>query len=148
MCSAIGPFHSGIGSRLHALFAPFGIGRWIIRSRFPARLNDHSEPVTDPALVKLRADFYKERHPASDDVFLLIEVADSSVKVDQGKKLVADAKAGIPDYWIVNLKAKLVEVYRRPLPIGEYSDVSRFQAGDTIAPAAFPDAQIAVADRF
>ncbi len=144
----IGPFHSGIGSRLHALFASLANGRWIVRSQYPIRLDDQSEPIPDLALVKPRADYYTERHPEPADILLLVEVADSSVNFDQGAKLAAYARAGISEYWIVNLKTKSVEVHRGPSPSGEYRQTSHHRAGDTIGPAAFADAQIAVADLF
>ena len=144
----IGPFHSGVGSKLQTLFSSVAKGRWIVRTQWPIRLDDSSEPVPDLALVKPRADHYAEHHPRPPDVFLLIEVARRSLQFDRKTKLVAYARAGIQEYWIVNLKARLVEVYRGPLPIGEYSQAIRLQAEDAVAPVAFPDARITVADLF
>ncbi len=144
----IGPFHSGVGTQLQALFAKTGGERWVVRSQYPIRLNDGSEPQPDLALVKTREDFYRRRHPEPPDVFLLIEVADSSVLYERQDKLPIYARAGIVEYWLVNLLEKVVEVYREPSALGVYDSVFRFKAGDRIAPAAFPDAEIAVADLF
>ena len=100
------------------------------------------------ALVKPRKDFYTESHPGPADVFLLVEVADSSVLYDRGEKLSAYARANIPEYWLVNLVERVVEVYRLPLPTGTYGSLSRSQAGASIAPLAFPDVEIAVQGLF
>lgn len=144
----IGPFHSGVETRLLSFFFGAAKGRWIVRSQNPVHLNDGSEPLPDLTLVKPKADCYAGKHPRPADVFLLVEIAQSSLPFDRKAKLVAYARAGIAEYWIVNLKAKSVELYRAPLPIGEYSQTSRHKAGSTVAPTAFPDAQIAVADLF
>ena len=75
--------------------------------------------------------------------FLAIEVADSSLQFDRSEKLRAYARAGLPEYWIVNLAESCVEVYREPR--GEsYAMHLRRKAGETIAPAAFPDRTLAV----
>lgn len=144
----VGPFHSGVGTRLQTVFSGAAAGRWQVRVQYPVRLNNGSEPVPDITLVKPRADYYTKQHPLPPDVFLLVEVAQSSLPFDRKAKLIAYARAGIAEYWIVNLKAKSVEVHRGPLPIGEYSQTGRHKVGTTIAPDAFPDLQIAVADLF
>ena len=142
----IGPFHASVGTRLHTVFSKAGGDRWQVRSQYPVRLNDGSEPQPDLALVKPRKDYYTGRHPTPEDVFLLVEVADSSVLSDRVDKLPAYAKAGISEYWIVNLVERVVEVYRAPNPRGVYESMERRQGEDIIAPAIFPDARITVAD--
>ena len=144
----IGPFHSGVGTQLQTLFAKAGSDRWLVRSQYPIRLDDGSEPQPDLALVKTREDFYRHHHPEPSDVFLLVEVADSSVLYDRQDKLPVYARAGIAEYWLVNLVEKVVEVYRAPSALGVYNSATRLQAGAKIAPAAFPDAEIAVAELF
>ena len=144
----IGPFHSGAGADLHAQFVLLSRSRWIVRSQSPVRLDDASEPQPDIALVKPRGNHYKKVHPKATDVILLVEVADSSVRFDREEKLPAYARAGISEYWLLNLVQRVLEVYREPSPLGVYSFSHRFSAGETVAPAAFPDAQIAVAELF
>ena len=144
----IGPFHSSVETRLQTLLIRMGGERWIVRTQNPIRLDDGSEPVPDLALVKPSADFYARRHPRPPDVFLLIEVAQRSLQFDRKQKLAAYAKAGIPEYWIVNLHARAVETHRVPLPIGEYGESIRCRGGDLVAPAAFPDVRIEVAALF
>jgi Uma2 family endonuclease len=144
----IGPFHSDANSRLHEQFLIVGKGRWIVRSQSPVRLSDDSEPQPDIALVKPRVGGYAANHPQAADVFLLVEVADSSMRFDREEKLPAYARAGIVEYWLLNLVQRVVEVYRDPSPLGVYGFSKRFGTGDRVAPAAFPDAQIAVTDLF
>ncbi len=144
----VGPFHSSVESRLQTFFFSVMKGLYIVRAQNPVHLDDGSEPMPDLALVRPRADHYRQKHPQPADVFLLVEVARTSLPFDRKAKLIAYARAGIAEYWIVNLKAKSVEVHRGPLPIGEYSQTNRHKAGSTVAPEAFPDLQIAVADLF
>ena len=144
----VGPFHCGVATRLQAIFFSAAAGRWMVRVQNPIHLNNGSEPMPDLALVQPRADYYSNKHLRPADVFLLLEIAKSSLPFDRKAKLTAYARAGIAEYWIVNLKVKSVEVHRGPLPIGEYSRTSRHKAGTTIAPDAFPDLQIAVASLF
>ena len=79
---------------------------------------------------------------------MLVEVADSSVLYDRVDKLAAYARAGIAEYWLINLVQKVVEVYREPSLLGIYNSILRRQAGEKVAPAIFPDVEIAVADLF
>ncbi len=140
----IGPFHSGVGTRLQMIFTMAGGDRWIVRSQYPVRLGDGSEPQPDLALVKLRDDFYTAGHPRAEDVFLLVEVADSSVHFDREEKLPVYARAGITEFWLVNLVERKVEIYRDPSPEGIYRSVVQARHGDSVAPAAFPDAAMTV----
>lgn len=144
----IGPFHAGVETRLQMRFAEAAKGRWIVRVQNPVRLNDGSEPIPDLALVKPCADFYVKQHPKPPDVLLLVEVAQRSLQFDRKAKLIAYARAGVQEYWIVNLRAKCVEIHRGPLPIGEYSHETRAISGDTVAPTAFPEMKIAISELF
>lgn len=142
----IGPFHSSVGSRLHDLFAMAGGVRWHVRSQYPIHLSARSEPQPDIALVKPRQDYYQNAHPTPADVFLLVEVADSSLKFDREEKSPAYARAGIAEFWIINLLDKVVEVYREPSSVGVYGVSLRAAAREKIGPLAFPDVLISVAE--
>lgn len=74
----------------------------------------YSELEPDITVAKYRADDYEEFHPHLEDIFLLIEVADSSLLYDQTEKLAMYADKKIEEYWIVNLGRKKVEIYRQP----------------------------------
>ena len=141
----IGPFHSGVVTRLNTLFSKLSNDRWLVICQNPVRLDEYNEPQPDLMLVEPRADSYTRSHPGPDDVFLLIEVADSSLEFDHSDKLPAYGKAGIAEVWIVNLIEEQLEVYREPHFTG-YGKTIILRAGETAAPAAFPDAQISVRD--
>ena len=81
----------------------------------PVICGDRTELQPDFAILKPRADFYSRAHPRPQDVYALIEVADSSIGYDQGVKMVAYAMAGIPALVIIGLGSREVAVYRTPV---------------------------------
>ncbi|MGC1393794.1 MAG: Uma2 family endonuclease [Coleofasciculaceae cyanobacterium] len=80
----------------------------------PITLPSQSEPEPDFAILRLRADNYLSAHPTPEDVLLVIEIADSTLKYDQETKLSVYAEAGISDYWIFNLVDNHLEIYSEP----------------------------------
>jgi Uma2 family endonuclease len=143
--SPIGPFHGGVVNRLNDLFHRRARGRWLVSVQNPVHLNDYSEPQPDLMLVKPAPDHYTSRHPEPPDVFLLIEVADTTLDLDREKKLPAYARAGIVECWLVNLEEQTIEVYREPHPAG-YQFTEILRAGAQARPVAFPNAAVNVAD--
>jgi Uma2 family endonuclease len=143
--SPIGPLHSGIVNRLIRLFSEKAKRRWIVSAQNPVGLDKYSEPEPDLVLLKPAPDDYVSHHPAPDDVFLLIEVADSTLDFDRGKKLQIYARAGISEFWIVNLPESVIEVYREPHFIG-YEKKIVLRAGEKASPLAFPDVVVDVAE--
>ena len=141
----IGPFHSGVVNRLNALFSRINSGFWMVVPQNPVQLSANSEPQPDLMLVKNRPDFYTRSHPRPDDVFLVIEVSDSSLDFDRSEKLPIYGNAGIAELWIVNLQDRQIEVYRDPHFTG-YGTATILREGDHASPAAFPDAQISVTE--
>jgi Uma2 family endonuclease len=95
-------------------------------------------------LLKPAPDDYDSRHPRPEDVFLLIEVSDSTVETDRDMKLPAYGRVGISEVWIVNLVNGTLEVYREPHFTG-YANAQVLHEGQSAAPALFPDAVIEVA---
>ena len=143
--SPIGPFHGGVTKRLIRFFTALAKSRWVVAAQDPVRLDDHSEPQPDLMLLKPAADDYTTRHPGPADVFLLIEVADSSLELDREEKLPAYGRAGISEVWILNLPARTIEVYREPHFMG-YGANRTLHAGDQASPLAFPDVAVDVAE--
>jgi Uma2 family endonuclease len=142
--SPIGPLHGGVVKRLIRLFECHLQGRWLLSVQDPERLENHSEPQPDLMLLKPAPDDYDSRHPVPEDVFLLIEVSDSTLETDRDVKLPVYARAGIAEFWIVDLVNGALEVYREPQSNG-YDSAQILHEGDAAAPAAFPDAVIEVA---
>ena len=142
--SPIGPFHGGVVGRLVRWFTLSARGRWVVLSQHPLTLDDQSEPQPDVMLLRSVPDDYANRHPRPIDLFLLVEVADTTLQLDRREKLPAYGRAGIPEVWIVNLVEGAVEVYREPHDAG-YGTTSILRPGDTAAPLSFSNASINVA---
>jgi Uma2 family endonuclease len=143
--SPIGPFHGSVTKYLIQVFTDANHGKWILQVQDPVRLDDHSEPQPDLVLLKSSPDFYRKRHPQPEDVFLLIEVSDTTLITDREEKLPAYGRAGIPEVWIVNLANLTIEVYREPHFTG-YGSKTILRAGDKASPAIFPDVTIDVSE--
>jgi Uma2 family endonuclease len=111
-------------------------GRAEVRFNGPITLAD-SEPEPDIAIVQLPESTYCDRHPAPQDIYWLVEVANTSLKKDLEIKLSIYATAKIPEYWVLDLSAKQVIVFRNPQE-GEYLEEERMAEG-AIAPLAFSD---------
>ncbi len=139
----IGPFHAGTTNRLAKLFIRLSEDRWHVAIQTPVRLTAHSEPQPDVMLLKPVPDDYTGRHPGPEDVFLLIEVADSTLTYDRGAKLPAYGRAGIQEVWIINLPERSIEVYREPHYLG-YASKNVLREKDQARPQAFPDVAIDV----
>lgn len=143
------PYHStGVGKVGDAIRASLPAG-WSVRVQDAIALDDESEPEPDVAVVAGTHEDYLRGHP--ERPVLVIEVADSSLLFDRNQKGSAYARAGLLDYWIVNLVDRVVEVYREPRPDPSaryewrYASVQTFRAADTIVPLALPSVRVAVA---
>jgi Uma2 family endonuclease len=143
--SPIGPFHGGIVARLTRLFTRLSNDRWLVWPQNSVRLDEHSEPQPDLGLLRSSRDDYTGRQPGPEDIFLLIEVADTTLDFDRGDKLSAYGRAGISEVWIVNLNETTIEVYREPNFTG-YGSKSILRPGDIAKPQAFPDVAVDVAE--
>jgi Uma2 family endonuclease len=113
------------------------------RVQSPLALSHDSEPEPDIAVVP--AGDYRQSHPSQ--ALLVVEVSDTSLDKDRGVKTALYAIAGIPEFWLVNLLDRVVEVHRQP-SAGRYSVIERAGPGLAIAPAAFPSLGLAVQDIF
>ncbi len=114
-------------------------GRAIVWPQNPVRLDHSSEPQPDLAVLRRRADFYANgERPGPDDILLLIEVADSSLRFDQTVKLPLYARAGIAELWIVDLKHRVLDAYRDPAGNG-YRETTTHRPGDQLALVLAPE---------
>jgi len=96
-----------------------------VRSSSPIRLDELSEPQPDVAICEQDPDDYWSGHPTPEQILLLIEIADASLAFDRKRKRVAYARAGIAEYWIVNVPERIVEVSQRPDRAAKRYRVSR-----------------------
>jgi len=90
-----------------------------IKCQNPITIVNHSEPEPDVVIAHYRSDAYSKQHPTPEDIYVVIEVSDSTLEKDQEVKHPLYAKAEIPEYWIVNLIDNQIEIYRQPKN-GEY----------------------------
>lgn len=131
------------------LESAFGAG-WHARTHSPLALDDDSEPEPDVAVVPGGVLDYFDAHPSG--AALVVEVADSSLRLDRRVKTVLYARAGVADYWIVNLVDRVLEIYRDPAtdpaaPLGAtYRSVEIVRPPAVVSPLATPATRIAVAD--
>src|SRR6266571_4461481 len=107
--------HVGCVNRLTRLFArryPEDLALLSIQN--PVRIGDYDLPQPDVALLKPRADFYGSRKATPTDVVLLVEVSDSTLRTDLGRKARIYADAGISEYWVIDLNNRVLYVHRSP----------------------------------
>ena len=123
---------------------------WQIDSRLPIALDDLSEPEPDVSVVPGNPDSYVHEHPSHP--LLIVEVAESSYRIDREYKASLYARAGVPEYWILDLIHGTVEVHREPAEAADarygwrYRSVETLRPPASVAPLLAPDAAIAVAD--
>jgi Uma2 family endonuclease len=118
----IGSRHAGAVKRLSNLIKLAVGEQAIISTQDPVVLGDHSEPQPDIALLRPRADFYSSIHPHAQDVWLVIEVADTTLAYDQEIKIPLYARFGIPEIWLVAVTEQRLLRYRFPKD-GQYQDI-------------------------
>jgi Uma2 family endonuclease len=144
------PHFSAIRRVHSSLEEVFGAG-FEIREQAPITLDDGTEPEPDVVVVPGSSRDYENHHPLPAEVRLLVEVSDATLRKDRSKKRDDYARAGIADYWIVNLITRQLEVYRDPAPMPSgfgYKTLLTLFDGDSIAPRSAPNGAVAVGDLF
>src|SRR2546428_944038 len=130
-----------------ALRAAFGAG-YDVRVQMPLALDPSSEPEPDVAVVRGSPRDYRDAHPTS--ALLVVEVAEATLGYDRDQKGSLYARAGVAEYWIVNLLDRRVEVCRDPTPEAQarygwvYRSVRSYATGDQISPLTLPRATVPV----
>ncbi len=121
-----------------------------MRTEGPIGLDDESEPEPDVAVVPGGPDDYARAHPSRP--VLTVEVAESSLALDRQRKGSLYARAGLADYWVLNLIDRVLEVYREPVPDSaspfgwRYARSEVFDASARVAPLAAPGANVLVSN--
>ena len=141
----IGPGHASVVDRISALFARLLGDRAHLRSQNPIRLDRYNEPEPDFAILRRQPDGYRNAHPSTEDVLLVVEVSDTTLATDRDVKMPLYAYFGMTEAWIVDVQHEVVAVFREPTPRG-YRLVTPMRRGDSVRPLAFPDVEIAVDD--
>jgi Uma2 family endonuclease len=141
----IGHLHAVCAANLNELLVLGVQRRALVWGSGPARVAIDSVPQPDLALLRRRS--YRTGSPRPEDVLLIIEVADSSLRDDRTIKLRLYARTRISEYWIVDVAGGALEVYRSPEG-DSYRERRRAGRGESITPAAFPDIVVRLDDVF
>ena len=141
------PHYTAVVKTARALEAAFGPG-WYVRREGPVGLDDDSEPEPDVAVVPGTPEDYSRAHPSRP--VLTVEVAESSLALDRQRKGSLYARAGLGDYWVLNLVDRVLEVYREPAADAaalfgwRYTRSEVFPADARVTPLAAPGASVVV----
>ncbi len=118
---------------------------FFVSTQDPICLNEFSEPEPELAIVRGTPLEYADRHPNANDLVLIVEVSDSTLKYDCDVKDKLYAQAGIEDYWVLDVRNQKLHIFRNPTPTGYTSHLILDQP-NAIAPLAFPDRSVALAN--
>jgi len=143
--SPIGIRHAACVNQITMRLNEWARRRFVVSIQNPIRLDDHSEPQPDIAVLKPRDDVYFEAQPRPGDVLVVIEVADTSMGYDREEKVPLYAEAGIPEMWLVNLPEGIIEIYTEPVD-GVYSSVRQVTRGEVVVSTSLPGLSIRAKD--
>jgi Uma2 family endonuclease len=127
----IGLRHAACVGRLTKLLERMVGDVAIVWVQNPIRLTGNSLPQPDLALLKSRSDYYEQSRPMPSDIYLVVEVSDSTVESDVQVKVPLYAEANISEVWVVNLQENIIEIYSTP-SAGAYGSVQRVTRGQSI----------------
>jgi Uma2 family endonuclease len=138
-----GPRHGFVVDSLTDAFVRLAQGKAVVRVQGGVVLHKFAAPMPDIVLLRPRGKAYLKKNPDASDIFLIIEVADSSLEKDATVKLQLYAIMGVPEYWIADLQNNQLLAYSDPVG-DEYQKVRELHCGDTVAPSLLPDCAIPV----
>jgi Uma2 family endonuclease len=115
-----------------------------VSTQDPIRLDNFSEPEPDLAIVKGTILDYAEHHPVPEDIYLVIEVADSTLKQDCEVKDKLYARSNIAEYWVIDINNRQVRIFRDPSPTG-YGSQLMLTETHSVSPLAFPEIVLSIA---
>lgn len=136
-----GATHADVVGRLTMILAPALVGRAMVRVQSPLAISDESEPEPDLAVVAVSD--YQREHPRR--AVLVVEVAEASLRKDLGVKATAYARAGVEEYWVVDLSTRTFHLHTDPTADG-YTRVTTVGPGEILHPRAFPELAVVVDD--
>ena len=119
--------------------------RVLIRNQNPIHLSDDTEPEPDIVLVAPHKKEYADHHPTPKEIFLVMEIADTTIDFDRNEKSLIYARAGIIQYCVLNVSTRELEDYRGPGKAG-YRSKQTFRASQSFSLVAFPSVEIKVKD--
>ena len=140
--------HATVVRRILKTLRKIFVEGYIVDSQLPMSFSQITEPEPDVAVIKGEIENFTDSHPKTAE--LIVEVSDATLRYDRTKKMSLYAKNKIQEYWILNVKNRSLEVYRRPIRDKKlgfvYTEIKILTEKDLVAPLAAPDAKIKVAD--
>ena len=143
----IGPPHSGAVITLSRLLILRAGEQAAVSVQLPVITGELSVPQPDFALLKPRRDDYSTAHPRRGDILLAIEVSDTTLRTDLRIKAPLYARAGIPEYWVVDVNERVVHVFREP-DVKGYRKTVVAKGEDELASVELPEVRLRVAEIF
>lgn len=141
--SPIGPRHSAAVLRANQTLVRLVVDHAIVGVQGSIRLDEYDEPQPDLYLLRPKDDFYASGHAGPADIFLVVEVADSSLEYDSTIKMNLYAETGVPEYWIANVRDDCVIAFSDPSK-NTYGTIQQFHRGQTIAPQLLPECRMLI----
>ena len=138
-----GPRHGFVVDSLTEAFVKLAQGKAVVRVQGGVVLHKYAAPMPDIVLLQPRGKAYLQKNPDASDIFLIIEVADSSLEQDTTVKLQLYAIMGVPEYWVADLRNNRLLVHSNPVGDG-YQSVRELHCGETVAPSLLPGCVIPV----
>jgi Uma2 family endonuclease len=139
----IGPPHNGAIIRATQALVRIVGDRALVEVQGSVRLDEYDEPQPDIVLLRPKDDFYSSRHAGPSDIFLIIEMADSSLEYDRTIKARLYAETGVPEYWIADVGNERLFAYS-DIHESTYRAIRQFQRGETVAPQLLPECRIPI----
>lgn len=140
------PHSAAIQQGTYVLLTAFSPDRYTLRFQLPMRLGE-SRPLPDFVILGSPP---KQNLRIPVTAMLVIEVSDTTLEFDQVEKAELYAKHGLPEYWILDVNARCLEVRRRPEGIGQdgakYGELTMYVANQAIAPLSAAESLVAIAD--
>ena len=140
-----GPSHATFNDIIATRFIQKLGDKVCVRNQNPVWLDEFSEPEPDVALVEPPFEKYFKGHPTPNEIYLILEVSDSTLGYDRITKGDAYARAGIRQYIVLNVQEKLLEDYREPSADG-FQSKQTYRAGQQFNLVVFPDVLLSVDD--
>lgn len=140
------PIHEWLIEALRAYLEEMLGDRAMVREAKPVTLSDNSEPIPDVSVVQKQD--YRRRHPSPEDIYLVIEIANSNPTRDTKTKRPAYAHAGIPEYWVFDLVRQELRVFRDIQQEGNATDYATdiVWSMNTIQIGAFPEVELSATE--
>lgn len=143
--SPIGSRHAARVKRAAKVLGRYVGEAAIVSIQDPVRLDNHSEPLPDIALLKPRSDLYETEHPGPADILLILEISDTSSAFDRQVKAPMYARTGITELWLELISEECIEIYTDPVD-GIYRQVRLARRDESLIPQSFPQVTIPVAE--